>query len=156
MTNNIHELRFDSIMPDLKVNGTKQLFQKISMHVSKLIGTPEKFVFDTLIEQERQQSSGIGQGVAIPHMKLPRLTKPVVIFAKLSRNIEFNAVDKEPVDLVCVVLSPSYDGPKHLRRLAKVTRFLSDAAFCESLRNANDVDDIRMVLKEVNSRRMAA
>lgn len=156
MSNNIHELRFDSIMPDLKVTGTKQVFQKLSAHISRLVGTPEEFVLGALLEQERQQSSGIGQGVAIPHLKLPRLTKPVVVFVKLSRSVDFNAVDKEPVDLVCLVLSPSYEGPKHLRRLAKVTRFLSDTSFCDALRAAKDKDDIRMILKEVNSRKMAA
>lgn len=156
MSNNINELRFDSIIFDLKITGSKQVFQKLAMHVSNLIGTPEKMLFSTLIDQEREQSSGIGNGVAISHAKLPRLTKPLVVFTKLSRGIDFKAIDEEPVDLVCLVLSPSHEGPKHLRRLAKVTRFMSDPAFCDALRNAQDVDDIRLILKETNSRKMAA
>ena len=156
MTNNIHELRFDSILPDLKVTSAKQVLQKLAKHAFRLIGTPEKILLNNLLLQEQNETSGIGQGVAIVHMRLPRLTKPFVVFTKLARMVDFKAIDEEPVDLVCLVLSPEYEGPKHLRRLAKVSRFFNDKRFCDNLRAAQNTDDIRMVLKEINSRKMAA
>lgn len=156
MANNIHELRFDSILPDLKVKTTKQVLQQLSKHISNLIGTSQKSLFDNLSKQETEQSSGIGQGVAITHMRLPRLTKPFVVFTRLPHKVDFKAIDDVPVDLVCLVLSPEYEGPKHLRRLAKVSRFFSDKAFCNNLRSSQDADDIRMALKEVNNRKMVA
>lgn len=157
MPDNIQqELRFDSIIAELKVTGSKQVFQKLSEHVSRLVGTPQKTVKESLLAQEKAQSSGIGQGVAIPHMKLPSLTKPLVIFAKLARPVDFKSSDDEPVDLVCLVLSPTHDGPKHLRRLARTTRFFTDKSFCNQLRSATDIDDIRLIVKEINNRKMAA
>lgn len=156
MTNNINELRFDSILPDLKVTSAKQVLQKLSEHTFCLIGTSEKTLLSSLLQQEQEESSGIGHGVAITHMRLPRLTKPFVVFTRLTHTIDFNAVDDAPVDLVCLVLSPEYEGTKHLQRLAKVSRFLSDKVFCNKLRAANSSEDIRMALQEVNNQKMAA
>lgn len=156
MSNNIQELHFDSILPELKVTSSKQVFQKLSERTARLIGTSEKNLLDTFLAQEQKLSSGIGQGVAIPHMTLPRLTKPLVIFARLSRPVDFDAVDEEPVDLVCLVLSPSFEGPKHLRRLSRITRFFANSLFCDQLREAQDTDDIRLILKELNNRKLAA
>lgn len=154
MTNDINELQFDSILMDLKASNTVQILQKLSEHTARLIGTPKQLLMDHL--QNQEQSSGIGGGVAISHMRLPRLTKPLIIFVKLSNNVDFKAMDGEPVDLVCLVLSPEFEGPKHLSRLAKVSRFFSSHSFCEQLREAQDKDDVRLALKNINMRRIAA
>lgn len=154
MTHNIHELRFDSILPDLKVTGRKQVFQNLTAHVEKLIGTPADLLMEEL--EEQQNSSAIGKGVSIPHAKLPRLTKPLIVFTRLVRPIDFNAVDNLPVDLVCLVLSPAHDGPIHLRRLAKVSRFFNNSNFCDALRHAKDSEDIKSIIVEVNKQRLAA
>ena len=108
------------------------------------------------MDLEKQGSSGIGNGVAISHMRLPRLTRPMIIYSKLSHMVDFNANDGEPVDLMCLVLSPEFEGPKHLQRLAKVTRFFNDEHFCNQLRQASDKQDIRFILKEMNDRKLAA
>ena len=156
MTNDIHELHFDSIVMNLKATNSKEVLKKISEHTSRLIGTPKNVLFADLYKQEQESSSGIGGGVAIAHKRLPRLTKPFIVFAKLDKAVEFHAVDSDPVDLVCLVLSPEFEGPKHLSRLSKVSRHFGDQNFCTNLRAAQDDDDVRMVLKELNSRRMAA
>ena len=156
MTNEMNMMHFDSILPELKATNVKQIFQGLSAHVSHLIGTPEKFLFDSLMELEKQESSGIGNSVAISHMRLPRLTRPMIIYSKLSHMVNFNANDGEPVDLICLVLSPEFEGPKHLRRLAKVTRFFNDKHFCDQLRQANNKEEVRFALKEINDRKLAA
>lgn len=154
MTHNIHELRFDSILPDLKVTGRKQVFQSLTAHVEKLIGTPADLLMSEL--EEQQHNSAIVNGISIPHAKLPRLTKPLIVFTRLIRPIDFNAADNLPVDLVCLVLSPIHDGPIHLRRLAKVSRFFNNSNFCDALRNAQSSDDVKTVVAEVNKQRLAA
>jgi PTS system nitrogen regulatory IIA component len=156
MTNEMNMLHFDSILTELKATNVKQIFQTLSTHVSRLIGTPEKFLLDSLVDLEKQGSSGIGQGVAVSHMRLPRLTRPMIVYAKLSDVVEFQSSDAEPVDLICLVLSPEFEGPKHLQRLAKVTRFFNDKNFCNQLRAAQDKESIRQALKEVNNRKLAA
>lgn len=154
MTHNIHELRFDSILPDLKVTGEKQVFQNLSAHIEKLIGTPSDLLMNEL--ENQKHDCAIGKGIAIPHAKLPRLTKPLIVFTRITNPINFNAADRAPVDLVCLVLSPMHDGPIHLRRLAKVSRFFKDSDFCNALRQAQNSDEIKSILTQVNKQRLAA
>lgn len=154
MPHNIHELRFDSILPDLKVTGRKQVFQNLTAHIEKLIGTPSDLLMNELDAQK--YDCAIGKGIAIPHAKLPRLTKPLIVFTRLERTINFNAADNTPVDLVCMVLSPLHDGPIHLRRLAKVSRFFKDSNFCDALRHADNSNEIKSIVAQVNKQRLAA
>jgi|GEM_PF-441460 len=156
MTNEMSTLNSDSIIPELKASNVKSVFQKLSTHVHRLIGTPERFILGHLLEQEKRENSGIGNGVAIAHMRLPRLTHPMIIYSKLSQSVDFNANDGEPVDLLCLILSPDHEGSVHLQRLAKVTRFFRDISFCDKLRTATDKDEIRQILKEINYHKLAA
>lgn len=149
-------IEFDSIIMDLKTTSVKETFLKLSAHINRLIGTPEKVIFNHLMELENKSSSGIGKGVSIPHMRLPRLTRPITVFAKLSSNVDFNSSDGEPVDIVGLVLSPEHEGPKHLQRLAATTRFFNNAETLTNLRMCEDKDDVKMVLKQKNDLRIAA
>lgn len=156
MTNDIQQFQFDSIIAELKVNSSQDVFKKLSEHTSNLIGTSQKFLYDALIDQENIDNSGIGHGVAITHMRLPRLTKPFIIFAKLNRSVDFEASDNEPVDMVCMVLSPDFEGMKHLSRLAEVSRVFNNKELCFELREAKNKEDIKMALRSFNERKMAA
>lgn len=156
MTNDIQEMHFDSILLDFSANSIKQVHKKLSEHVAHLIGTPEKILFESLMEQEREQSSAIGNGLAIAHMRLPRLTRPIIVFAKLNVAVDFKAADNIPTDMVCLVLSPEFEGPKHLQRLAMTARFFANENTCEKLRETKDKDEVRIVLKNINALRMAA
>lgn len=156
MTNNIQEIYFDTIIPSLKVMNSKQAYQKISNHVSNLIGVSENTLLNIMLENDALNTSGIGNGVAIAHAKLPRLTRPMIVYAKLDKEIEFNALDDEPVNMVCLVLSPEFEGPKHLQRLSMVTRFFKDNKTRAALEDATDYDSIRMAVKLMNEMKKAA
>ena len=156
MTNEMSTIHFDSIITELKATSVIQVFQNLSTHVSRLIGTPEKSILDALTNAEKEVNSGIGHGVAISHMRLPRLTRPMIIYAKLPNAVDFVSNYGDPVDFMCLVLSPEFEGAKHLQRLAKVTRFFNDINFCEQLREAKNKDDIYLILKEINARKLAA
>lgn len=156
MTDDIQEFYFDSIIANLKVSSSQDVFKKLSEHTSNLIGTSQKFLYETLTEQEAQDSPGVGNGVAITHMRLPRLTKPFIIFAKLNNSVDFQSLDNEPVDMVCMVLSPDFEGAKHLSRLAQVSRIFNNKELCYELRETKDKEDIKMVMRSFNERKMAA
>ena len=156
MTNNVQEIHFDTILLDVKAKNVNQVLQKLSEHVSNLIGIPEKNLFDNLTQREEQQNSCIGQGVAVADTKLPRLTRPMVIFSRLRKAINFQAIDGEPVDIVVLVLSPEFEEAKHLQRLATTTRFLCDIDICSSLRDAKNYETIRDIVKKVNTPKQAA
>ena len=156
MTDNIQTIYFDSIIPELKATNVKQIFQTLSSHINRIIGTPEKNLLENFIQNERQESSAIGDGVAIVEMRLPRLTKPFVIFTKLSNDVDLKAIDDEPVDLICTILSPEHEDVPHLQRLAKITRAFKNSKFCRDLRESKTIDDIRFCVQKMNEQRAAA
>src|SRR4051794_5205040 len=90
----------DSVVPSLKPKTKKQLLQELSARASRLTGLQERDIFDVLLQRERLGSTGLGQGIAIPHGKLAGLKRIVGIFARLAEPIDFDAVDGEKVDIV--------------------------------------------------------
>ncbi len=149
-------LMIDTILPALKANSQKQAFQVIAEHVAQITGQDQKSLLIRLGARERQSTSGIGGGVAIPHLTLRNLEKPYVLFARLSQMIDYNALDDEPVDLVCLLLSPKSEGPYHLRRLAYISRLLRDQDLCSCLRGADNVDALHALLFDFAARKLAA
>ncbi|MEM8832933.1 MAG: PTS sugar transporter subunit IIA [Pseudomonadota bacterium] len=156
MTNTKQELRFDSILFDIHANSMKHLHQKLADHISQLIGTPKQSILTHLTDAEKEENSAIGNGVAIPHMRLERLTKPMIIFAKLEKAIDEKSADGIPIDLACLVLSPDYEGNKHLQRLAMVSRAFKNDNFCQSLRATTSSMEVRQVMQTAKEGRLAA
>ncbi len=150
------QIRIDDVLPDIKVGSKKQVFQMLSQHMADRLGICERDLLDRLLDFERRAPSGIGDGVAIPHLKLRGLERPYTAFARLGMKIDFQSVDGEFVDLVCVVLSPEKDGPYHLRRLSRISRLFRDREFCDCLRTTDDADAVRALLTEPENRMLAA
>ena len=152
----MNEMYFDTILMDVKATNAKQVYQKLAEHVANLIGTPEQFLLEMITDNEERHNSGVSHGVAIAHAQLPRLTRPMIIFSKIEDLVDFHAADGEPVDMVALVLSPEFEGSKHLQRLARVTRFFNEAETRMALRNADDFEAVRNVVKEANALKKAA
>ncbi|MCM2342959.1 MAG: PTS sugar transporter subunit IIA [Alphaproteobacteria bacterium] len=149
-------LSIDLILPDLKAPHITQAYQTISNKVDMMTGFPARTLFTQLMTREQHASSGIGEGVAIPHLRLPKLQKPFIIMARLARPVDFNAVDDYPVDLIMMLLSPGSDGPHHLRRLSRISRLMRNPALLEDLRSAADADGLRSLLDQSSQRLLAA
>ena len=156
MSNNIQDMFVDTIINDVKASSKKEVYKKLATHVATLIGTPEKFLLDIINKNEQQQNSAMGNGVAIAHAQLPRLTRPMIVLAKMSDGIDFMADDREPVDLITLVLSPEFEGPTHLQRIAMVARFFNDETARKNLREAENYEDIRSTIKQMNERKKVA
>ncbi len=156
MTNKLDELYFDSIILDRNANNMKQSYQILADHISQLIGTPKQYIIDYLLISEKNETSAIGHGISIPHMRLERLTRPMIVFMKLEKGIENKSFDEIPVDLFCLVLSPDYEGIKHLQRLSMVSRCFKNSDFRKNLRMAVTNNDVRHAVKTLNQHRAAA
>lgn len=128
----------DAVMPALRASNKKQAIQYLAAHAAELWRLPERDVFETLLQRERLGSTGIGNGIAIPHGKLPAVQQPVGLFARLEKPIDFDSVDGEPVDLVFLLLAPEEAGADHLKALARVARVLRDPAVTAQLRATRD------------------
>ncbi len=126
----------EAVIPSLKAQSKKHLLQELSARASQLTGLPERRIFETLVERERLGSTGMGQGIAIPHGRLAGLPRIVGLFARLETPIAFDAIDDQPVDLLFLLLAPESAGADHLKALARVSRLLRNQATCEKLRAA--------------------
>jgi PTS system nitrogen regulatory IIA component len=136
----------DAIIPALKVNNKKQTLQELSARAAELTGQSERGVFEILLQREKLGSTGVGNGIAIPHGKLPKLDKLFGLFARLDRPIDFEALDGQPVDLVFLLLAPEGAGADHLKALARVARLLRDPDVAAKLRESRDGDALYAVL----------
>ena len=138
----------DGVIAGLKATSKKQALQELAARASRLTGLAERVVFDTLLERERLGSTGVGNGIAIPHGRLPGLTRLHGLFALADMPVEFDAIDDVPVDLIFVLLAPEGAGADHLKALARVSRLLRDRLMCEKLRATDDPDALYALLTE--------
>jgi PTS system nitrogen regulatory IIA component len=136
----------NAVIPALKVNSKKQVIQELAAKAAKLTDQNERTVFETLLQREKLGSTGIGNGVAIPHGKLAKLEKLFGLFARLDRPVDFDALDGQPVDLVFLLLAPEAAGADHLKALARVARLLRDRDISRKLRESRDAEALYAVL----------
>jgi PTS system nitrogen regulatory IIA component len=128
----------EAILPCVKAANKKQAMMELSEKASQLCGLPPRAIFDSLLQRERLGSTGIGDGVAIPHGKLAKLKSIFGIFARLERPIDFDALDGEPVDLLFLLMTPESAGADHLKALACAARVLRDPAMVATIRATRD------------------
>ena len=136
------------IVSNLKVSSKKQALQELAKRAARVTGQPERKIFDVLVERERLGTTGVGHGIAIPHGKLAELDRLYALFARLENPIDFDAIDEQPVDLICVLLAPETAGADHLKALARVSRMLRDNGTCEKLRGAESAEAIHALISE--------
>ena len=127
-------ISLDGIAANLRATSKKQALQDLARRAADVTGEPERAIFEVLIERERLGTTGVGNGIAIPHGKLPGLDRLYGLFARLETPIDFDAIDEQPVDLICLLLAPESAGADHLKALARVSRLLRDRSICEKLR----------------------
>ena len=138
----------EAVMASLHAQSKKQVLQEVCDRAARLTGLAEREIFDAILQRERLGSTGVGQGVAIPHGKQRSLEKLVGVFARLVRPIEFDSLDEQPVDLVFLLLAPESAGADHLKALARIARVLRDGAVAQRLRLAPDAAAIYSVLMD--------
>ena len=136
----------EAILPALKVNSKKQAIQELAARAAELTGQSEREILEILQQREKLGSTGIGNGIAIPHGKLPKLERLFGMFARLDRPIDFEALDAQPVDLVFLLLAPEPAGADHLKALARVARLMRTPDTAKMLRESRDHEAIYAVL----------
>lgn len=124
----------DAVLPTLNVNSKKQLLQELSSKAAQVTGLSEREIFDVILQRERLGSTGVGNGIAIPHGKLTSINNIVGVFARLATPVNFEALDDQPVDLVFLLLAPEGAGADHLKALSRIARVLRDGDMVTKLR----------------------
>ena len=148
-------LRPEGVFASLKSSSKKQVLQDLSQRAADLTGIDERTIFETLLERERLGTTGVGNGVAIPHGRLGGLDRVQGLFARLERPIDFDAVDDQPVDLIFLLLAPESAGADHLKALARVSRLLRDERVCDKLRGSDTAEALYALLTDDTSSKAA-
>ena len=141
-------LKPEAVVAHLKAGNKKQALQELARHAGAITGVNERKIFETLLERERLGTTGVGNGIAIPHGKLPGLRRLYGVFARLETPIDYEAVDGQPVDLIFLLLAPNGAGADHLKALARVSRLLRDRGVCDKLRGSDSGEAIYALLTE--------
>jgi len=141
----------EAMLTKLKPNSKKQLLQELAAAAASLFDLDERMVFDTLLQRERLGSTGVGNGVAIPHGKLPGLDKIQGIFALLPKPVDYDSVDDQPVDVVFMLLAPEGSGADHLKALSRIARLLRNQTTLAQLRSETDNDAIFALVTSTES-----
>ncbi|MES9869683.1 MAG: PTS sugar transporter subunit IIA [Sedimenticola sp.] len=97
-------------------------------------------VFDRLLERERLGSTGLGNGIGLPHARMPGVEQACGAFMQLQSGVDYDAIDGKPVDLVFGLLVPEDATQEHLQLLAKLASLFSNEKFCDMLRTTDDPD----------------
>jgi PTS system nitrogen regulatory IIA component len=126
----------------------KRVFHEIGDVAAACYGLPAHETVDALLERESLGPTGVGHGVALPHARVQGLDRVKGIFLRFEKPVEFNSIDRLPVDLVFALLAPEAAGVEHLKALAAVSRTMRDTGICAKLRANSDPVTLHAVLTE--------
>ena len=127
-----------NVWADFAADSKKQVLTDVAARAAQHLNLSAHDIFNVLWEREKLGTTGVGQGIAIPHGRIEGLSTVTGFFARLASPVSFDAIDHRPVDLVFLLLAPQDAGADHLHALATVSRQLRDARLCESVRSAKD------------------
>jgi PTS system nitrogen regulatory IIA component len=127
-----------NVVLDMTVSSKKRLFEQVGLLIENHHGIARNVVFDSLFDRERLGSTGLGQGVAIPHGRLKGLKEALGAFVRLAQPVPFDAPDGKPVSLVFALLVPEQATDKHLQILSELAQMFSDRSLREALAGAPD------------------
>ncbi len=133
----------------------KRLFHDLAEIAQSVYGFDAADVVEALADRENLGPTGVGQGIALPHARLKDATEVCGIFLRLDKPLDFDSVDRQPVDLVFALLAPDTAGVEHLKALALVSRTMRDQAICAKLRANSDTATLHTILTEAQASQAA-
>lgn len=146
----------EDIALDVPVTSKKRLFEHAALLFENVHQIERNKVFDSLFARERLGTTGLGQGVAIPHGRIKGLKAPLIAILRASQGVAFEAPDNEPVRLLMVLLVPDHATEEHLELLSEVAEVLSDAELRETMLTATDPSVVLELLSNWRPYRPAA
>lgn len=148
-------LKPDAVKSISSCTSKKRLFHDLGELAEASYGLKATAVIDALIDREGLGPTGVGHGIALPHARMAGVDSVIGLFLRLEKPLNFDAVDRQPVDLVFALIAPEDAGVDHLKALALVSRTLRDPAICTKLRANSDLGTLHTILTEVQSSQAA-
>ncbi|PRY23065.1 phosphotransferase IIA-like nitrogen-regulatory protein PtsN [Aliiruegeria haliotis] len=141
-------LRPDAVKVISETSSKKRLFQRLGDAAASAYGLDSETAVEALLERESLGPTGVGNGIALPHARMNGATGVTGVFFKLERALDFDSVDRQPVDLVFALFAPEDAGVEHLKALALISRTMRDSSVCSKLRANGDPTTLHTVLTE--------
>ena len=143
----------DAVLLELEPGGKRDLLEQMARSLANAVPELEaERLLQVLLDREALQSTGIGEGVAIPHGKFPGLDRLLASFARSTPGADFEAVDGQPTHLFFLLVVPESSGGQHLKALARISRFFRDAGFRKRLMEAASVEDVFEAIGEEDAK----
>ncbi len=145
----IHDfLNKEAVLVDLKSQNKQSILKELSEPVSRSSGIDHNDILKVLMEREHLGSTGIGNGIGIPHGKLKALKSMVLAFGLSRKGVDFESMDGHPAHIFFLLLTPENSAGLHLKLLAHISRILKDDSFRKRLMNVSDSDEVISIIKE--------
>ena len=146
-------LKQEHIIEELNSSDKKNVLSELStfLEIKGEITSKEKLLV-ALIEREKLGSTGIGENVAIPHAKISEIDKIITVFGRSKNGVEFESLDKKPVNFIFLVLAPENSTGEHLKALARISRLFKNTSLRESVLKASEADQIYSILVDEDSK----
>jgi len=143
----------DAVILDVESKGKREVLTELSECAARAEASIDaKRLFQVLMDRENLQSTGIGDGVAIPHGKMPGLPRLVASFARSREGVDFESIDGQLTHLFFLLVVPEQSGGQHLKALARISRFFRDAAFRKALSEAESREDVFRAIEEQDAK----
>lgn len=139
-------LPLSNVVINLDVASKKRVFEQVGLLFENTCQIARSQVFDSLLARERLGSTGLGQGVAIPHGRIKGLRDAVAALVTMKEPIQFDAPDGQPINIACILLVPEKANDKHLQILSELAQMLSDKNFRENILHSNNVAEVHELI----------
>ena len=134
-----------------QLTGKKRLFQELGEIAAQAYGLNASVATDGLQERESLGATGVGHGIALPHARLDDLDRIVAVFLRMEKPLDYDSVDRQPVDLIFGLFAPKESGVDHLKALALVSHTMRDPGVCAKLRANTDPAKLHAILTEART-----
>jgi len=141
-------LHKEAILSDLKSFDKKGVIEELVTPVARISGVNHEYLVRVLMERERLGSTGIGEGIGIPHGKLNDLESLILGFGLSRKGVDFESMDGLPTHIFFLLITPENSTGIHLKLLARISKILKNEAFREKLLNAANSDEIYSIIME--------
>ena len=148
-------LTANSVKTLASTTSKKRLFQQLGEQAEIAYGFSSATVIEALLDRENLGPTGVGHGIALPHARMEDASCVRGLFIRLEKPLDFDSVDRQPVDLVFALLAPENAGVEHLKALALVSRTMRDPSVCAKLRANTDVTTLYTILTEAQANQAA-
>jgi len=139
-------LATNRIFTHTEISSKKRLLEFISEQAAKDLSLVQNKIYHKLLERERLGSTGLGKGIAVPHARLDHISDAHAYFFNLQQPINYDAIDKQKVDLIFVLFIPEESTEEHLQILASLAKIFSQKPVTDKIRNSQSADDIIQII----------